>query len=106
MKRRSSGTSTWLGNLPVNELWLVFNRFSRTSAMATSLIGGPLTERALAAAPVPRPPQPTSATLVVLSSAAWTKGIWMPASAETAAVVLRKRRREGSAGRESFMTVG
>ena len=74
--------------------------------MATSLSGGPETERALAAAPVPRPPQPTRATSMVLSSAAWTKGILMPASAETAAVepaALRKARRELVGNGEGFM---
>ena len=56
---------------------------------ATSLMGGPVTDKALCAAPVPRPPQPMRATWIVLSSAAWTKGILTPASAETAAVVFR-----------------
>ena len=44
---------------------LVCMRSSKTSAMAQSLVG-PLVLRALAAAPVPRPPQPTRATLIVL----------------------------------------
>ena len=43
--------------------------FLKTSAMAQSLVR-PLVERACEAAPVPRPPQPTSAILMVLPSAA------------------------------------
>src|SRR5262249_39710211 len=53
--------------------------------MATSLTGPWVVERALPAAPVPRPPQPTRATWIVLFSAAWTDGIATPASAEPAA---------------------
>src|SRR5262249_15281063 len=55
-------------------------------------------DSALAAAPVPRPPQPTSAKRIVLSSPAWTEGMATPARAEAAAtwpVVLRKSRRDG-----------
>ena len=55
--------------------------------MATSLIGPFLTLRASAAAPVPRPPQPTRATRIVLSSAAWTHG----AVAETIVVAAANR---------------
>src|SRR3954465_12332367 len=66
--------------------------------MATSLIGPWfLVARALSAAPVPRPPQPTSATWIVLSSPAWTAGTATPARAEVAAtapVVFRKSRRD------------
>src|SRR4051794_28843029 len=65
--------------------------------MATSLIGPPLVASAFAAAPVPRPPQPTSATRIVLSSPAWTDGMATFASAEVAAtvlVVLRNSRRD------------
>ena len=51
--------------------WLS-SRSSKTSAMATSLIGPLLVDSALPAAPVPRPPQPTRATWIVLSSPAWT----------------------------------
>src|SRR5947209_18763611 len=51
--------------------------------MATSLIGPSLTERAFAAAPVPRPPQPTRATWMVLFSPAYTDGIAMPARADS-----------------------
>ena len=54
--------------------------------MATSLIGPFLTDRALAAAPVPRPPQPIRATWIVLFSAAWTCGITPAARAEAAAI--------------------
>src|SRR5437588_193230 len=50
--------------------------------MATSLVGPYLTDRALTAAPVPRPPQPIRATLMVLSSPAWTCGTAMPAKAD------------------------
>src|SRR5262245_24660404 len=53
---------------------------------------------ACSAAPVPRPPQPTSPTLMVPLPAAWTRGTARPAErvAATAAVVepLRKSRRE------------
>src|SRR4051794_14333977 len=65
--------------------------------MATSLIGPLLVDRALAAAPVPRPPQPIRASLIVLSSPACTCGTATPASAETAAtrpVSLRNARRD------------
>ena len=73
--------------------------------MATSLIGPCLVSSALAAAPVPRPPQPTRATWIVLFSAACTEGIVTPARAEAVAtvpVVLRKSRRD-SLGIESVM---
>ncbi len=65
--------------------------------MATSLIGPLLVASALAAAPVPRPPQPISATRIVLSSPAWTNGAENPASdvaAATVPVVLRNSRRD------------
>src|SRR5207244_11898808 len=68
-----------------------------TSAMATSLIGPCLVERASPAAPVPLPPQPTRATRIVLSSAAWTAGTATPAKAEAVAtwpVVFKKSRRD------------
>ncbi len=54
--------------------------------MATSLIGPCLTDRALTAAPVPRPPQPIRATWIVLSSAAWTRGTANPARVVAAAI--------------------
>ncbi len=65
--------------------------------MATSLIGPCVVDRALPAAPVPRPPQPTRATRIVLSSAAWTDGTATPARADavaTAPVVSRNCRRD------------
>src|SRR5436189_5687025 len=65
--------------------------------MATSLIGPFLTESASPTAPVPRPPQPTSATWMVLFSAAWTWGMATPARADAAAnlpVLLINSRRE------------
>src|SRR4051794_22458847 len=71
----------------------------KTSAIATSLIGPLRVASALAAAPVPRPPQPTRATWIVLSSAAWTEGITTPERAEAAAtwpVVFKKSRRDGA----------
>src|SRR5438132_11030904 len=55
--------------------------------MATSLIGPPLVERALAAAPVPRPPQPTRATWMVFHSPACTSGRTTPARADAAAIL-------------------
>src|SRR5271170_7725406 len=73
--------------------------------MATSLIGPCLVLRASAAAPVPRPPQPTKATWIVLFSAACTAGITTPDRAEAVAtvpVVLRKSRRD-ALGIESVM---
>src|SRR5439155_4247143 len=65
--------------------------------MATSSIGPFLTERASPTAPVPRPPQPTNATWMVLFSAAWTWGIATPARADAAAILpvfLMNSRRE------------
>src|SRR5262249_31583851 len=58
----------------------------KTSAIATSLIGPLLVDRALTAAPVPRPPQPTRATWIVLFSPAWTCGIATPARADATAI--------------------
>ena len=69
--------------------------------MATSLIGPFLTDRALSAAPVPRPPQPISATWIVLSSAAWTWGTTIAARAAPAAirpVFFRNSRRDEAGG--------
>src|SRR5512135_170929 len=65
--------------------------------MATTLIGPHLVLSASTAAPVPRPPQPTSATWIVLSSPAWTDGMATPARAEPAAtwpVAFRNPRRD------------
>src|SRR5437764_4907539 len=64
--------------------------------MATSLIGPLVVERALSTAPPPRPPQPTRATRIMSSPAAWTAGTTMPESAVAAAMAvvdLRKSRR-------------
>ena len=98
MNLRSSGTSTLSRELVLERRRSCSSsRSSKTSAMATSLIGPLLVARALAAAPVPRPPQPTRATWIVLSSPAWTDGTATPARAEAAAtwpVVLRKSRRD------------
>src|SRR5262249_29406847 len=54
--------------------------------MATSLVG-PLVESAFSAAPVPRPPQPTSARLMVLLSPAYIRGRITLASAVAAATL-------------------
>ena len=82
----SSDTFTLLGRARFSESWLPFIRWSKMSAIATRLIGGPLWSMAFFAAPVPRPPQPTSAILIVSLPAAWTKGMKMPASADAAAI--------------------
>src|SRR5690349_3754502 len=66
------------------------------SAMATSLMGPRLTARAFAAAPPPRPPQPTRIIWIRSLPAACTAGIATPAKAETAAdlpLVLMNSRR-------------
>src|SRR5689334_8146510 len=68
-------------------LKLELRRFWNTSAMATSWVGPLRADRALTAAPVPRPPQPTRAMRIVLFSAACTFGTLMPANADTAATV-------------------
>src|ERR1700722_7772893 len=77
-------------------LWL--RRSSKTSAIATSLIGPFFTPNASQAAPVPRPPQPTNATRMVLSWAAKARGLMAAvARAVTAAtrpVVCRSSRRD------------
>src|SRR5207302_849224 len=77
--------------------WLDVSRPAKTSAMATRRVGPPRVFRALAAAPVPRPPQPTRAKRMVLSSPACTSGTLTPASADAAAtleVVLIMSRRD------------
>src|SRR4051812_4656838 len=54
--------------------------------MATSFVGPLFVDNAFSAAPVPRPPQPTRARRMVLSSAAYTCcGIAIPAKALAAA---------------------
>src|ERR1043166_8858357 len=71
-------------------------------------MGPLLVEGALAAAPLPRPPQPTRATWTVLLPAAWTCGIATPARAETAAirpVFFKNSRREVSGLEASFIGV-
>ena len=47
---------------------------------------------ALPTAPLPRPPQPIRASRIVLFSAAWTRGITAPASAEAAATLPARSR--------------
>src|SRR3989339_521776 len=54
--------------------------------MATSFIGPRLTDRASAAAPEPRPPQPTRANWIVLFSPAYMRGPNPAARVETAAI--------------------
>src|SRR5688572_10422391 len=74
--------------------------------MATSLIGPPLVLSALPVAPVPRPPQPTSATFTVWLSAACTCGRATPASADAAAnlpLVFKNSRRDETIS-DSFIT--
>ena len=66
---RSGGTSTLPAKFPERFFRLPAKRFSKTSAMATSC-AGPAVDSALAAAPVPRPPQPIKAILIVFCSAA------------------------------------
>src|SRR5437588_1562444 len=63
--------------------------------MAYSLTLGSA-RRALSAAPLPRPPEPTRPTLRVSPPAAWTAGATLSTAAEApiAAEVLRKSRRE------------
>src|SRR5437762_1739429 len=63
--------------------------------MAYSLTLGSA-RRALSAAPLPRPPEPTRPTLRVSPPAAWTAGATLSTAAEApiAAEVLRKARRE------------
>src|SRR2546426_1046004 len=76
--------------------------------MAISVIGPCLwVERALPAAPVPRPPQPTRATWTVLLPAAWTWGMATPAKGEPLAkrlVFLINSRREVTVLEDSFIT--
>src|SRR5262249_43428285 len=56
--------------------------------MATSLTGPRLTDSAFAAAPPPRPPQPTRAIWIRSLPAAWTAGIATLAKAENTADLL------------------
>src|SRR6266536_5036299 len=78
--------------------------------MATSLIGPFLTESASPTAPVPRPPQPTSATWMVLFSAAWTWGMATPAKADAAAILpvflMNSRREERESWESWFWFIG
>ena len=76
--------------------------------MATSLVPESAV-RACSAAPVPRPPQPTRPTLIVLLPAAWTRGTVKPveALAATAAVEpFRKSRREAGVDADADVAVG
>src|SRR5262245_35412441 len=94
---RPSGTSTCLALPCLIDLKLALSLSVKTSAMATSLVGAPLTDKALPAAPVPRPPQPTRATRMVESSPAWTCGTATPVRAVAAAaapVVWMRARRD------------
>src|SRR6266851_6711739 len=87
MNLRSSDTSTLSACSRLSVLKLSSNRLGKTSAIATSLIGPVLTDMELPAAPVPRPPQPISATDIVSPPAAWTGGSIMPAKADAAAIL-------------------
>src|SRR5579883_2321745 len=64
--------------------------------MATSWVGPFLEDMASPAAPVPRPPQPTRASRMVLLSPAWTWGRTTPARADAATTLpdwrIRSRR--------------
>src|SRR5579864_8062619 len=74
--------------------------------MAINLGRTPLARRASPAAPVPRPPHPTSTIWMVEFSAACTDGIATPASAETAAACptrLPNSRREIGVFSREFM---
>ena len=77
--------------------------------MATSLMGPLLVvDSALAAAPVPRPPQPTRATWIRSVPAAWTEGMATLARADAAArrpVFCNNSRREET-GRFASLMVG
>src|SRR3974390_501097 len=77
--------------------------------MATSLIAPLLdVDSALAAAPVPRPPQPTRATWIRSVPAAWTEGMATLARADAAArrpVFCNNSRREET-GRFASLMVG
>ena len=85
MNCRSGGTSILSPNC-LESVWCeALRRSSKRSAMAKSLTGPPGAESALATAPLPRPPQPIKASLIVPSPAAWTCGTATPASAEVAA---------------------
>src|SRR5262245_9072598 len=86
MYRRSSGISICARSFSffARLAWLSASFCGKTSAMATSLVG-PLVERAFSAAPVPRPPQPTSARLIVLLSPAYIRGRMKLESAVAAA---------------------
>jgi hypothetical protein len=88
MNRRSGGTSSLSArkSSPLRPLCEFFSRSSKASAMATSLALPNLARSASPAAPVPRPPHPTSASWIVESPAAWTVGTATPASAEAAAI--------------------
>src|SRR5438094_169280 len=66
--------------------WLEVSRSGKTSAIATSLVGPLWVDRALLAAPVPLPPQPTRASWMVLFSPAWTCDSVMPARADATAI--------------------
>ena len=96
MNARSEGTSILSGKLAVRFLRLAWSRSGKMSAMACSFTWPPVVEKASATAPVPRPPQPTRASLIVSEPAAWQWGTAAPArapAAVAAAVVRRNSRR-------------
>ena len=85
MNCRSRGTSIRSGYCLLKAAWDAASRLANKSAMATSLTGPAGDSKALAAAPLPREPQPIKASRIVLSSAACTWPAASPASAEAAA---------------------
>src|SRR5438270_11690350 len=85
MNWRSLGTSTWGANDCLILSRLCRRCSGKTSAMATSLVGPFLAASPLAAAPVPRPPQPTNASCTVSLLPACTYGMVIPAKAEATA---------------------
>ena len=77
---------------PLSSERLSSSRSAKASAMATSLTPESAV-RACSAAPVPRPPQPTSPTLIVLLPAAWTSGTVKPVETAVAVAAHHRGRR-------------